>query len=392
MLPDRHLLETTLGAGALAERPHLFSESIVELPAAELAVLAEFVQAVTTLVALPGFQKAIAMRHGGHVSQQTPGVCLGFDFHRTPDGPKLIEINTNAGGSLLVTLLNRAWGLNQTADQAEQALVDMFINEWQAWGAERPLKTIAIVDESPEQQYLYPEFVRWQKLFEAQGIQTIICGPESLVCNNAGQLSYHGVAVDLLYNRLTDFSLADAASAALTQCWQTQAAGVKTGSLITPHPVAHALWADKRNLDWLSDPERLAALGLTPETIDQIVRCVPRTVPVLPTQAEHFWGVRKTLFFKPQAGFGSRATYRGDKLTKRVFEEILQGGYVAQDFVPPPELVINGSSEADPISLKYDLRVYAYNGQVQLLAARLYQGQTTNFRTPGGGFAPVRIV
>jgi hypothetical protein len=26
---------------------------------------------------------------------------------------------------------------------------------------------------------------------------------------------------------------------------------------------------------------------------------------------------------------------------------------------------------------------------VQLLAARLYQGQTTNMRTPGGGFAPV---
>jgi hypothetical protein len=26
---------------------------------------------------------------------------------------------------------------------------------------------------------------------------------------------------------------------------------------------------------------------------------------------------------------------------------------------------------------------------VQLVCARLYQGQTTNFRTPGGGFAPV---
>jgi len=26
---------------------------------------------------------------------------------------------------------------------------------------------------------------------------------------------------------------------------------------------------------------------------------------------------------------------------------------------------------------------------VLLYAARMYQGQTTNFRTPGGGFAPV---
>ncbi|MFM8339645.1 MAG: hypothetical protein ACKN9C_06615, partial [Fluviibacter sp.] len=86
-------------------------------------------------------------------------------------------------------------------------------------------------------------------------------------------------------------------------------------------------------------------------------------------------------FFKPQAGFGSRAAYRGDKLTKRVFEDIIQGGYVAQTFAPPPEVVIHGGSVAETTTLKYDLRVYAYDGQIQLLAARLYQGQTTNFRT-----------
>ena len=44
------------------------------------------------------------------------------------------------------------------------------------------------------------------------------------------------------------------------------------------------------------------------------------------------------------------------------------------------------------MELKIDLRNYAYRGRVQLLTARLYQGQTTNFRTPGGGFAPVLTV
>jgi hypothetical protein len=38
-----------------------------------------------------------------------------------------------------------------------------------------------------------------------------------------------------------------------------------------------------------------------------------------------------------------------------------------------------------------DIRAYVYNGEIQLLAARLYQGQTTNFRTQGGGFAPVFV-
>jgi len=390
MLPDRQLLETTLGSGALAERPHLFSNSIVELPASELSALSGFVKAVTELVALPVYQRAIAERDGD-LPPTTPGVCLGFDFHRTPNGPKLIEINTNAGGSLLVTLLNRAWDQAATADMAELALVEMFQTEWQVWGADRSLQTIAIVDENPEQQYLYPEFVRWQKLFEAHGIQTILCMPEALLCNAQGQLSHQGVAIDLLYNRLTDFSLGNSTTA-LTQAWQAQASGLKSGTLITPHPVAHALWADKRNLDWLSDPERLASFGLSAEAADQILRCVPRTVPVVADQADAFWANRKTLFFKPQAGFGSRATYRGEKLTKRVFEEILQGGYVAQDFVPPPELQVNAAEVEAPTTLKYDLRVYAYNGQIQLLAARLYQGQTTNFRTPGGGFAPVRVI
>jgi hypothetical protein len=39
--------------------------------------------------------------------------------------------------------------------------------------------------------------------------------------------------------------------------------------------------------------------------------------------------------------------------------------------------------------MKVDIRNYVYHGRVQLLAARLYQGQTTNFRTERGGFAPV---
>ena len=392
MLPDRKVLEQALGAGALAERPHLFSDGVIDLPAAELEVLAGFIDAVTTLITLPAWQAAIFERHAMALSEQPPGVCLGFDFHRTPDGPKLIEINTNAGGAMLVTLLNHAWGLNETANGAEQQLFHMFMADWQAWGMHRPLQTIAIVDESPEQQYLYPEFVRWQKLFEAHGIRTMICAPESLSADAAGRLSYQGVGIDLLYNRLTDFSLTTPPSAAIAKAWQVQREGASTGTLITPHPLAHSLWADKRNLDWLSDPERLSRFGLEAQRVAQIVRCVPRTVPVTAAQGEAFWANRKTLFFKPQAGFGSRATYRGDKLTKRVFEEILQGGYVAQEFVPAPEVMIADPVSGSPTTLKYDLRVYAYGGHVQLLAARLYQGQTTNFRTAGGGFAPVRII
>ncbi len=43
----------------------------------------------------------------------------------------------------------------------------------------------------------------------------------------------------------------------------------------------------------------------------------------------------------------------------------------------------------DPKAMKFDLRAYAYDGTAQWVAARMYQGQTTNFRTQGGGFSPV---
>jgi hypothetical protein len=38
---------------------------------------------------------------------------------------------------------------------------------------------------------------------------------------------------------------------------------------------------------------------------------------------------------------------------------------------------------------KTDVRLFTYDGEILLIAARLYEGQVTNFRTPGGGFAPV---
>ena len=39
---------------------------------------------------------------------------------------------------------------------------------------------------------------------------------------------------------------------------------------------------------------------------------------------------------------------------------------------------------------KFDLRAFVYEDQVLLMAARIYQGQVTNFSSPMGGFTLVR--
>ena len=108
---------------------------------------------------------------------------------------------------------------------------------------------------------------------------------------------------------------------------------------------------------------------------------------VRPEDSTALWSERARWFFKPAHGFGSRGSYRGDKVSRRVFAGIVAGDYVAQAVVPPSERCLREGAAVR--ALKVDIRNYVYDGEVQLLAARLYQGQTTNFRTPGGGFAPV---
>jgi hypothetical protein len=53
--------------------------------------------------------------------------------------------------------------------------------------------------------------------------------------------------------------------------------------------------------------------------------------------------------------------------------------------------VVEAEVDGALTELKVDVRCYAYRGAVQFIAARLWQGQTTNFRTAGGGFARVDI-
>ncbi|MCP4902751.1 MAG: hypothetical protein GY906_37800, partial [bacterium] len=335
------------------------------------------------------------------ISQRTPaiatldhgpvGVFFGYDFHTTPDGPRLIEINTNAGGALLNALLaasqrvccdDVAALIADTKDREplESAFVTMFRDEWRLAGKTHRLRTIAIVDESPHEQPMNPEFVLFKQLFESHGIKAVIADPSELSVSQ-GALWYKELQIDLVYNRLCDFAFETSSTTALRTAYIDQFA------VVTPHPRAHALWADKSRLALLSDSRQLAELGASPKTISTLKAGIPRTRVVRHEDADQLWSERKRLFFKPYAGYGSRGAYRGAKLTRRVWRAIVEGDYVAQAFVPPGELSVE--IDGKPIPLKYDVRAYTYAGKIQLLAARLYQGQTTNMRTPGGGFAPV---
>ena len=400
----------------MAGRPHLFSDSVAFVSAEHVRRMANLVAAVERVVALPSYREHV-LAYAPEIARHDTaarGVFLGYDFHLGSNGPQLIEINTNAGGGLLNALLARAQKAccddveallpgDLAGDTPEHLFLEMFRAEWRAFAGvmrggshsdsagnapkEVPLVdaafTVAIVDEAPLTQYLHPEFVLFQRLFEHAGIHALICDPGELEFRD-GVLWRDGQRIDLVYNRLTDFALEAPTSGALRAAYLADAA------VVTPHPRAHALYADKRNLVALSDDALLAAWGVDAATRDTLAAKIPRTELVLPELADDLWARRKQLFFKPAAGYGSKAAYRGDKITKRVFDEVLAGSYIAQAMVPPSSRTLR-LGEA-PVELKLDLRNYVYAGHVQLVAARLWQGQTTNFRTPGGGFAPVLTV
>jgi hypothetical protein len=384
---SRHAGLAELGAS----HPHLFSRTAMFVDATTLSTMAEVVAAVERVVALPAYRAAVlagAHPHAQH-EPKTRGAFLGYDFHLSAAGPQLIEINTNAGGGLLNALLRSAQraccapvadALGVGTDRGLSPFYEMVAEEWRLARGERPLRRVAVVDDQPEAQYLYPEFLLFAQLVRSRGIDAVICDASDLVVRD-DQLLAGGDVVDLVYNRTTDFALSEPRHAALAQAY------LRDLAVVTPHPRAHALYADKRRLALLSDRDALAEVGAAPAEVELLLRHVPRTRVVEPSQRDVLWSERKALFFKPQSGYGSKAAYRGDKLTKGVFERILHEPYVVQTLVPPSGRTIRVASGT--LELRADVRNFAYAGRVQLVCARLYQGQTTNFRTPGGGFAPV---
>jgi hypothetical protein len=379
----------------VASHPTLISALPVFVSGGHIAQMAQTIMAIERVARMPAY-RAAALAGAPAIAARDPGaagVLMGYDFHLGARGPRLIEINTNAGGALINAFIGRAQkaccdavdtviGRRASVGGIDLApFVEMFRKEMvRQRGGGAPLKRIAIVDERPEEQYLYPEFVLFQHLLKHHGIEAVIASPERLEYRER-RVVHDGLPIDLIYNRLTDFSLSEPSHATLRTAY------ANGDVVVTPHPHVHALLADKRNLVRLSDSDLLRAWGVGEADITTLEDSVPRTIIVTGERADELWRRRASLFFKPWGGYGGKAAYRGDKLTRRVWEEILAGGYVAQDLVAPSARVVVVDGERK--QLKVDIRNYTYDGRVMLVAARLYQGQTTNFRTPGGGFAPV---
>jgi hypothetical protein len=308
-------------------------------------------------------------------------VMMGYDFHLSPTGVKLIEVNTNAGGLWLGSLCYQP---DATAFPPRLAkhLLQSFITDYALFSQNldaRP-KFMVILDESPQIQFLYPEMKVFAQLFRAAGIDAEIAAPEQLSYKQDG-LYLNDRRVEMIYNRHCDFYLATAAMTLIREAW------MKGNVCLSPNPRVYGLLADKRRMIIWSNPELLSGLGLSLQEITLLENTVPQTLPLNTLTAEQAWETRKQWVFKPESGYGSRGVYVGDKLTKSKLAELKGLNTLIQKRIPASVTRINSE-----VSFKTDLRLFVYQQKVLAVSARLYQGQVTNLRTQDGGFAKVCVI
>ncbi len=321
------------------------------------------------------------------ITQHRPrydSVLSSFDFHWSPEqGLKLIEINTNASLALIIERLLAFYGYSKQAEGFINRLRTSFERDFQLATGRKTPSGAAIVDDQPEKQRMYLEFWMYQEIFERWGWPARIADTRELQpgADGRGLRAQDLNQVDLVYNRDTDFYFENQRSQVLRKAY------LEDSACVTPNPFEYFALADKRRLIQLRSMPT-GELGLSSTEHQKLLQWIPETCQANDFSPEELWKARKRFFFKPAQSFGSKAVYRGRSISRKVFEEVLKNNFIAQEAVPPGEVPIQLPDGRD-VKMKFDLRFFVYNGEIQLTAARFYLGQLTNFKTLGGGAAPV---
>ena len=300
-------------------------------------------------------------------------VLMAYDFHVQQKTAQLIEVNTNASSFLLFNSFRQFRGLPY-----EQALKDLkksFQTEWEKFTRGQkgpaPRKTV-LIDKDPLNQKMALEFFMFKDFFQSMNWPFEICDSRSLKADKEGFLyTPKGDKADFIYNRSTDFYFEDHPHLAL--------ACQKGSCAISPNPMEYFLLSDKNRLsDWSKKhwPE-----------LEKIKKNLPFSKILLPQNEEDIWKNRKKYFFKIRQGHGGQMAYRGSSLSKKKFKELIPLNSLIQEYIPPSKIKDSQGEE-----WKTDWRLYVYEDQIQQFCARCYQGQVTNFKKEGSGFAVVNLI
>jgi hypothetical protein len=359
---------------------YLVSPLEIKLPKSVLHSVDAAVKAMFKLSRRPDYAEAIQgpPKEILNAKAKNHSVLMAYDFHTTEAGDAaLVEINTNASGYMFASLMEACHGSKEFySSEPIQKLQQSFFHELELFGKKlRPIRA-AVVDEDIPSQKMYPEFVMYRELFKKWGWTAEIVDSKDLQPKN----------YDLIYNRLTDFYLDT------IQHLPLKTAYLKNEVCLTPQPKEYGLLADKQRLVELGTEGWLEKLVVDAKDIEAIRKILIPTYEAKQFGSpEEIWEQRKSLFFKPKNSFGAKSVYRGESVSRKVFERLMHEDVLIQKFVPAQRVPTE-----DPRSVltnwKFDLRCFVYEDQIQMCAARIYQGQVTNFASQLGGFTSVVFV
>ncbi|RZV41425.1 MAG: hypothetical protein EX271_08025, partial [Acidimicrobiales bacterium] len=162
----------------LAKRENYFAATAVFVSRDDVSSMMAQIAAIEKVASLPAFQQAVFSRNPDPVythQPQTRGAFMGYDFHITATGPRLIEVNSNAGGSAIVSSIEQAIG--RDVQGSENLIRHMFEREWVLAGLTAALKTIAIIDADPKQQFHYPDMRLTAAALQRKGFKVVIADP-----------------------------------------------------------------------------------------------------------------------------------------------------------------------------------------------------------------------
>ncbi len=311
-------------------------------------------------------------------------VLMAYDFHTTDDGQCfLVEVNTNAAGYIFCALMEMIHRDSGTTDSAMlRSLGESFDEELKLFGRSLPKARIAIADDDIRGQKMFSEFLMYRDWFAQLGAQPELVEAKDFRFAN-GTLWAGDQALDLIYNRTTDFYFEDPAHQALRQAFLAQTV------CISPQPREYWLLADKqRMVEWSQSHFMECASPQERNAISQVV--LPTFDKNAFASKDEIWAQRKQLFFKPKRSHGGKSVYRGETVSRKVFERLMAEDILIQRFQPAAR-VPTEDTRSVLNNWKYDLRFFVYTDKIQAVAARIYQGQVTNFSSPMGGFTRVQF-
>lgn len=347
----------------------LFNPTTIQIKKADFELIKKSIR---------GFFSARNVLAEGKAGPKNYSVLMSYDFHMTENGPKLIEINTNAGQSLYVDALYKfkKEDASYLARPFDEAIKESFSSEATLMGC--PSKPVAaITDENLAKQFFYPEMLMYADRFEQWGWHPNICDSRVLKWEN-DRLACGETSIDFVYNRVTDFYFEN---------HPDLKSAYNSGTIcFSPTPFEYDLLANKGRLVEFSTGGHLQTLVKNDEEREACEKVLPMTKLTKDFTLDELWKNKKHYFFKPKTSFAGKGVYRGDGIQRKVLEELYSKDYLVQEFLRAPEVSINNEN------YKYDIRFYAYKDEIQLVSARVYRGQVTNFRTEGNGICTVQLV